>query len=62
MNVQITCLLFGRVGVVKANDQFPLVHSGEVLVQQRGLGMSDVQVATGLRRESRDDFALLGIL
>jgi hypothetical protein len=43
-------LLLGGVGVVESKDQLALVLGvGEVVVQKRGLGVSDVEVATGLQ-------------
>jgi hypothetical protein len=53
-----THALLGRVRVVKADDQLSLVHLSEVLVEDRGLGVADVQVAARLGREARDDCAL----
>ena len=54
--------LFGRVCVIETNDQLSLVHLCEVLIKHRSLGMTDVKVTAGLRRETSDDFADFGVL
>jgi hypothetical protein len=41
-----------RVCVVEAHQQPPLVHLCKLLVEQRGLGVADVQEARGLGREA----------
>ena len=45
-------LLLGGVGVVEAKVEFAAVLFRQPVVQQNGLGVSDVQVAVGLRRET----------
>ena len=50
-------LLLGRVGVVKPNDKLSLISLSEVVVQKGSFRMSNVKIATGLGRESRDNFA-----
>ena len=51
--------LFCRVGIVKTNKKLALVHLSEVLVQHGSLGMSDMEVTTGLGWETSDNLALL---
>ena len=54
--------LFGGVGIIETDDHLTLVHLGEVLVEHRRLRVTDMEVAAGLGRETRDDFTLFGIL
>ena len=56
--LHIVVLLFRRVGVVKPQNQTPLESPGEVIVQQRRLGVSDVEEAAGLGREAGHDSPL----
>mmetsp|Transcript_5258 Transcript_5258/g.17730 ORF Transcript_5258/g.17730 Transcript_5258/m.17730 type:complete len:742 (+) Transcript_5258:480-2705(+) len=53
----VLALLLGRVGVVKAEKHLALPLRGEVLVEERRLGVADVQEARGLRREARAHLA-----
>ena len=57
-NMPCTYALLGRVSVIKANEKLALVHFGEVLVQHRGLRVSDVQIARWLGRETSYDLTL----
>ena len=57
-----TYALLCRVRVVEPDEQLALVHLGEILVKHCRFSMADVEVATGLRREASDNFALLGVL
>jgi len=55
-------LACSRQGSLKHSGQAVgtyLVHGGNVLVKQRGLGVPDVQVAAGLGREACDHLAHL---
>lgn len=53
-------LLLAWVGVIISDDQIAAVHLCKVLVQQGGLGVTNMQVATGLWREASDNLAILG--
>jgi len=48
-------ILLGRVGVVHAQVALAAVFAGDAEIQADRLGVADVQVAVGLRRETRDD-------
>lgn len=54
--------LLRRIGIIKSDDQLPLVHFSEILVEHRSFGMTDMKVATGLRRETSDNLAFFGTL
>ena len=54
--------LLGRVCVIETNDQLSLVHLREVLIKHRSLGMTDVKVTAGLRRETSDNLAFFRAL
>ena len=45
-------VLLGGVGVIEAHVEFAVVLPGQAVVQKYALGMSDMQVAVGLRREA----------
>jgi hypothetical protein len=53
--VDVLLLLPGRVGVVEAQMAAPAELRRHAEVQADGLGVADVQIAVGLRREARDD-------
>ena len=61
MKRTVTNPFFSRIGIVEPNDHFALVHLGKVLVEHRSFGMSNVEVATGFRRETGDHLTLLSI-
>ena len=46
------CLFFCWICIVKAHIKFAAVLFGQPVIQQNGLGMSDVQITIRLRRES----------
>ena len=54
--------LLARVGVIEAHQQAALVALRVVLVQQHSLGVTNVKVPGGLRREARAHLALDGAL
>lgn len=51
-------LLLRGVGIVESNQKPSLVHPGKVLVQNSGLGVSNVEVTRGLRRKTGNDVTL----
>mmetsp|Transcript_16882 Transcript_16882/g.42928 ORF Transcript_16882/g.42928 Transcript_16882/m.42928 type:complete len:315 (+) Transcript_16882:1698-2642(+) len=51
-------LLLARIGVVESEDELALVVPGVVVVKHGSLGMTDVQVAAGLRGEPGAHLAL----
>lgn len=51
-------LLLGGVGIVETNQELSLVHPREVLVEDSRLGVSNVEVTTGLGRKTSDDVTL----
>ena len=51
--IDVLVLLLGRVGVVVAQVALAAVLCGDAEVQADRLGVADVQVAVGLRRETR---------
>mmetsp|Transcript_45801 Transcript_45801/g.132141 ORF Transcript_45801/g.132141 Transcript_45801/m.132141 type:complete len:266 (-) Transcript_45801:124-921(-) len=51
-------LLLGRICVVESEQHLPAIYLGISGIQQRGLGVTDVQISGRLRRESRDDLAM----
>ena len=55
-------VLLRRIGVVHAEVAAAAVFAGDAEVEADGLGVADVEVAVGLRRETRDDLrvAFLG--
>jgi hypothetical protein len=53
--VDVLLLLFHRVGVVEAQVAAAAELASDAEVETDGLGMADVQVAVGLRREPGDD-------
>lgn len=55
-------LLFTGIGIIEPNDQFPLIHLSKILVQNCGLQMTDMQIATWLGREASYNLAHLRIL
>lgn len=57
----MTHLLLGRIGIIKPNNQFSFIHLGKILVEQCSLGMSNMQITTGLRGEPCDYFSFLRI-
>ena len=59
---QITNPLFGRISVVEADYKFSIVHLGKVLIEDDGLGMADMQVATWLWWKAGDDLSVDRIL
>ena len=46
------CLLLGGVGIVKTQIEFAVVFLGQAVVQQNTLGMSDMKISVGFRRET----------
>ncbi|RUS22637.1 LOW QUALITY PROTEIN: hypothetical protein BC937DRAFT_88184 [Endogone sp. FLAS-F59071] len=56
----IEYLFLAWIGVVKPDDQLAAVRLRKVMVQQGGLGVTNMQVAAGLWREASDDLAILG--
>lgn len=54
--------LFRRIGVIKSNDELSVVHLSEILIQDGSLGVTDVQVTTGLRGEARNNLPIYRIL
>ena len=48
-----THALLGRIRIVEPDEHLPLIHLREILVQYRGLGMSDVEIPRRLGREPR---------
>ena len=60
--ILVLLLLLGRVGVVETEAQLALVSLvSKVVGKKGGLGVSDVKVTRGLRKETSDD-ALVGVL
>jgi hypothetical protein len=57
--VDVLILLLRGVGVVEAEEEAPGVAPRDLLVQERGLGVADVEVARGLGREAGDHLAHL---
>ena len=57
----IAYLLLRGISVIKANDKFPFIHLGKVLIEQRSLGVTNMQVTTRLRREPSDHLSLFRI-
>ena len=51
--VDVLDVLLGRIGVVHAQVALPAELAGDAEVQADGLGVADVEVAVGLRRETR---------
>mmetsp|Transcript_95178 Transcript_95178/g.269400 ORF Transcript_95178/g.269400 Transcript_95178/m.269400 type:complete len:445 (+) Transcript_95178:1099-2433(+) len=54
-------LLLARVRVVEAQDELAFVVPGVVVVQHRGLGVADVEVAAGFRGETSAHLSLYGV-
>src|SRR3990167_2834469 len=57
--VDVFLVFLGRVGVVEAQVALAAKLLGQAEVQADRLGMADMQVAVGLRRETGDDFRVL---
>ncbi|MNC35625.1 hypothetical protein D3C75_841140 [compost metagenome] len=57
--VNVFLVFLGRVGVVEAQVALAAEFLGQAEVQADRLGMADVQVAVGLRREAGDDLGVL---
>lgn len=53
-------IFLGRIRVIEAHNELAIESLLIVLIEEGGLGMTDVQISTGLRREPHDNFALLG--
>ena len=51
-------VLFDGVGVIKAEVALAIIFAGEPEVQANGLGVADMEIAIGLRREPGDDFGV----
>mmetsp|Transcript_12481 Transcript_12481/g.19709 ORF Transcript_12481/g.19709 Transcript_12481/m.19709 type:complete len:231 (+) Transcript_12481:1809-2501(+) len=58
----ILFLLLARVCIVESDNQTPLVPARAIVIQQNGLGVSHVQVATRLGREPSDHASGCGTL
>ena len=46
------CLLFGRVRIIKTQVELSAIFFCQSVIQQNGLGMSNVQISVGLRRKA----------
>ncbi|MNQ21016.1 hypothetical protein D3C85_341160 [compost metagenome] len=57
--VDVFLVFLGRVGVVEAQVALAAEFLGQAEVQADRLGMADMQVAVGLRREAGDDLRVL---
>jgi hypothetical protein len=57
-----THLLFRRIRVIESYNELPFVHLCEILIQDSGFGVSDVQITAGFGRESCYNFTLFSIL
>ncbi|MDT4857438.1 hypothetical protein FQZ97_918620 [compost metagenome] len=57
--VDVLLVFLGRVGVVEAQVAVTAELLGQAEVQADRLGMADMQVAVGLRREAGDDLGVL---
>ncbi|MNZ42115.1 hypothetical protein D3C78_596830 [compost metagenome] len=57
--VDVLLVLFGRVGVIETQVTGSAEFLGQAEVHADRLGMADVQVTVGLRRETGDDAAVL---
>lgn len=57
-----TYLFLRRVRIVEPNNQFAVVHLSEIFIENGCFCVAYVKVAAGLRRESGDNLAFLGIL
>lgn len=53
--------LLAGVSVIEADDQLAMVHFGEVLVEHRSLGVSDVEVTAGLGWEAGHNLSVFRI-
>ena len=53
---------FCGIGIIESNDQLSMVHFCKVLIQDRSLGVADMQITTRLRRETRHYLSVHGIL
>lgn len=58
MRTKGTDRLLTRIRVVKAYDERAVVHFGKVLVKHGGFSVANVEVATGLWGETRDDLSV----
>ena len=50
-------VFFGRVGVVETQVTYSTIACGYPKIQANGLGMTDVEITVGLRRETGLDFS-----
>ena len=55
--VDVFLLLLGRIGVVEAQIALAAELLGDAEIQADGLGVSDMEIAVGLRRKPGDDLA-----
>jgi hypothetical protein len=56
--IDILDLLFGRIGIIKAQNHLALILLCQSPIQQSGLDMADMQVTRRLWRESGDDLTI----
>src|SRR5690606_2524025 len=60
--IDVLLIFLGRVGVIETQVALAAELLGQAEVQTDRLGMADMQVAVGLRREAGDDLAVLAAL
>ena len=59
---RITHSFLGRIRIIKPDEHLPFIHLRKVLIQNRSLQMSNVQIPRGLWWESGHDFAHFCVL
>jgi hypothetical protein len=59
--VDVFLFLFLRVGVVEAHVAYAIVIARQAEIEADALGVADVQITVGFRRETRADFSRIGL-